>query len=121
MAFAFFEDIRALYRNDPAARNIEFVLYPGLWAITWHRIIHALYKLHIPFLPRLMSQINRFITGLEVHPGATIGKGMFIDHGAGVVIGETAVIGDNCVLFHNVTLGGTGKHHGKHFALTPSA
>lgn len=113
MALALIEDIRALYRNDPAARNIEFVLYPGLWAITWHRIIHTFWKLRIPFVPRLMSQINRFITGLEVHPGATIGKGMFIDHGAGVVIGETAVIGDNCVLFHNVTLGGTGKHHGK--------
>ena len=113
MAIAFIEDIRVLYRNDPAARNIEFVLYPGLWAITWHRIIHALHKLHIPFIPRLMSQINRFVTGLEIHPGATIGKGMFIDHGAGLVIGETAEIGDNCVLFHNVTLGGTGKHHGK--------
>jgi serine O-acetyltransferase len=113
MALAFFEDIRAIYRNDPAVRNIEFVLYPGLWAITWHRLIHLLYKLHVPFIPRLMSQINRLLTGLEIHPGATIGKGMFIDHGAGLVIGETAEIGDNCVLFHNVTLGGTGKHHGK--------
>lgn len=113
MAVPFVEDIRAIYRNDPAVRNIEFILYPGLWAITWHRLIHHLYKWHIPFFPRLMSQINRFLTGLEIHPGATVGKGIFVDHGAGVVIGETAVIGNNCVLFHNVTLGGTGKHHGK--------
>jgi serine O-acetyltransferase len=113
LAIAFIEDIKAIYRNDPAVRNIEFVLYPGLWAITWHRLIHLLYHLRIPFIPRLMSQINRFVTGLEVHPGAKIGKGLFVDHGAGVVIGETAEIGANCVLFHNVTIGGTGKHHGK--------
>ena len=110
---AIFEDIKAIYRNDPAAKNIEFILYPGFQAITFHRFIHALHKLHIPFIPRLLSQVNRFITGLEIHPGATIGKGMFIDHGAGIVIGETTEIGRNCVLFHNVTLGGTGKHVGK--------
>ncbi len=107
------EDIRAIYRNDPAARNIEFLLYPGFHAILFHRLNHFMYKLGVPFVPRLMSQIVRFLTGLEIHPGARIGKGFFVDHGAGLVIGETAEIGDNCVLFHNVTLGGTGKHQGK--------
>jgi len=107
------EDIRAIYRNDPAAKNIEFLLYPGFQAIVWHRLIHPLYKIGIPFIPRLISQISRFLTGVEIHPGATIGRGFFIDHGSGVVIGETAEIGDNVVLFHNVTLGGTGKHSGK--------
>lgn len=107
------EDIKALYRNDPAARNIEFLLYPGLHAIIIHRFTHLLWKLKIPFLPRLLSQISRFLTGIEMHPGAKIGKGFFMDHGMGVVIGETTQIGDNCVLFHNVTLGGTGKHKGK--------
>lgn len=110
---AIFEDIKAIYRNDPAVRNIEFLLYPGFQAITFHRFIHLLWNLRIPFFPRLLSQMSRFFTGLEIHPGATIGKGFFVDHGAGVVIGETAIIGDNCVLFHNVTLGGTGKHQGK--------
>ena len=108
-----FEDIKAIYRNDPAARNIEFLLYPGFHALTFHRFNHLLYKLKIPFLPRILSQFTRFFTGLEIHPGATIGNGVFIDHGAGIVIGETAEIGNNCVLFHNVTLGGTGKHIGK--------
>lgn len=107
------EDVKAIYRNDPAVRNIEFLLYPGWHAILMHRFIHVLYNLHIPFFPRFFSQLSRFITGIEIHPGATIGAGFFIDHGAGVVIGETAEIGDNCVLFHNVTLGGTGKHKGK--------
>lgn len=107
------EDVRAIYRNDPAARNIEFLLYPGFHAIFMHRFIHVLYNLGVPFFPRLFSEINRFFTGVEIHPGATIGKGFFIDHGAGVVVGETARIGDQCVLFHNVTLGGTGKHQGK--------
>jgi serine O-acetyltransferase len=107
------EDIKAIYRNDPAARNIEFLLYPGFHAIFFHRFIHVLDRLQIPFVPRLFSQLSRFFTGVEIHPGATIGKGFFIDHGAGIVIGETSEIGDNCVLFHNVTLGGTGKHQGK--------
>lgn len=110
---AVIEDIKAIYRNDPAARNIEFLLYPGFHAITLHRFIHLLWNLRIPFLPRFLSQINRFLTGLEIHPGARIGKGLFIDHGAGLVIGETTEIGNNCVLYHNVTLGGTGKHVGK--------
>jgi serine O-acetyltransferase len=107
------EDIKAMYRNDPAARNMEFLLYPGLHAIIIHRFTNLLWKLKIPLLPRVLSQISRFLTGIEIHPGARIGKGFFIDHGMGVVIGETAEIGDNCVLFHNVTLGGTGKHKGK--------
>ncbi len=107
------EDIKAIYRNDPAARNIEFLLYSGFHAILIHRFTHLLWKLRIPFIPRLLSQITRFLTGIEIHPGAKIGKGFFIDHGMGVVIGETTEIGNNCVLFHNVTLGGTGKHKGK--------
>ncbi len=108
-----YEDVRAIFRNDPAAKNIEFLLYPGFHAILAHRFIHPLYKIGIPFFPRLFSQIVRFFTMVEIHPGATIGRGFFIDHGAGIVIGETAEIGTNCVLFHNVTLGGTGKHAGK--------
>jgi serine O-acetyltransferase len=107
------EDIKAIYRNDPAARNIEFLLYPGFHAILAHRLNHFLWRLGLPFIPRLFSQIVRFLTGLEIHPGATIGRGFFVDHGAGLVIGETTEIGDSCVLFHNVTLGGTGKHQGK--------
>ncbi len=107
------EDIKTIYRNDPAARNIEFLLYPGLHAIIIHRFTHLLWRLKIPLIPRLLSQISRFFTGIEIHPGARIGKGFFIDHGMGVVVGETTEIGDNCVLFHNVTLGGTGKHKGK--------
>jgi serine O-acetyltransferase len=107
------EDIRAIYRNDPAAKNIEFLLYPGFHAVFFHRFLHVLYNIGVPFIPRLFSQVSRFFTGVEIHPGAKIGGGFFIDHGSGVVIGETAEIGDNCVLFHNVTLGGTGKHFGK--------
>ena len=109
-----FEDIEAIYRNDPAAKNIEFLVYPCLYAITVHRYIsHPLCRMQVPFFPRLISQIMRFLTGIEIHPGARMGKGLFIDHGMGVVIGETARIGKDCVLFHNVTLGGTGKHKGK--------
>jgi serine O-acetyltransferase len=108
-----FEDIKAIYRNDPAIRNIEFLLYPGLHAILIHRFCHLVWKIKIPFFPRLISQISRFLTGVEIHPGANIGKGFFIDHGMGVVIGETTEIGKSCVMFHNVTLGGTGKHKGK--------
>ena len=106
-------DIKAIYKNDPAARNIEFIIYPGFQALFFHRFIHVMYNLGIPFIPRLLSEINRFFTGVEIHPGARIGAGFFIDHGHGIVIGETTEIGDDCVLFHNVTLGGTGKHVGK--------
>ncbi len=109
----FLADIRACYRNDPAARHLEIFTYAGLHAITMHRITHLLWKLGVPLVPRIISQLNRFLTGIEIHPGARIGSGLFIDHGMGIVIGETSEIGDNCVLFHNVTLGGTGKHQGK--------
>jgi serine O-acetyltransferase len=109
-----FEDIKAIYRNDPAAKNIEFLLYPSWHVIVVHRYIsHPLYRIKIPFIPRLISQIMRFLTGIEIHPGAKIGKSFFIDHGMGTVIGETTEIGKNCVMFHNVSLGGTGKHKGK--------
>jgi serine O-acetyltransferase len=109
-----FEDIKAIRRNDPACRNIEFLLYPCLHAITVHRYVtHPLYRLGVPFFPRLISQVMRFVTGMEIHPGAVIGRGFFCDHGSGVVIGETVEIGRNCVMFHGVTLGGTGKQSGK--------
>ncbi len=109
-----FEDIKAIFKNDPAARGFEPILYPGLHTIIIHRYIsHPLYHIKLKFIARLISQIMRFLTGIEIHPGANIGKGFFIDHGMGVVIGGTAEIGDNCVLFHGVTLGGTGKHKGK--------
>ncbi len=105
--------IKAIIRNDPAARYIEIVLYPCLYAIFLHRIAHFLWQLRLPFFPRFISQAGRFLTGIEIHPGAVIGKGFFIDHGMGVVIGETAIIGDNVTLFQGVTLGGTGKETGK--------
>ena len=105
--------IKAIIRNDPAARYIEIVLYPCLYAIFLHRIAHFLWQLRLPFFPRFISQAGRFLTGIEIHPGAVIGKGFFIDHGMGVVIGETAKIGDNVTLFQGVTLGGTGKETGK--------
>ncbi|CQR73883.1 Serine acetyltransferase [Sporomusa ovata DSM 2662] len=112
--FALIEDIKAIYRNDPACRNAEFLLYPSFHAMVFHRyLIHPLYRLAIPFIPRFLSQLTRFFTGIEIHPGAKIKSGFFCDHGCGVVIGETVEIGRNCTLFHNVTLGGTGKEKGK--------
>ena len=101
--------------RDPAARrSLEIVLcYPGLHALALHRLSNRLWRLEVPLLPRLISQFGRWITGIEIHPGARIGKGVFIDHGMGVVIGETAVVGNNCLLYQGVTLGGTGKVHGK--------
>jgi serine O-acetyltransferase len=109
-----FEDIKAIIRNDPASRGMEFLLYPGLHAIVIHRYIsYPLYKIKLKFVARLVSQLARFFTGLEIHPGAKIGKGFFCDHGMGVVIGGTAEVGENCVMFQGVTLGGTGKHAGK--------
>ena len=109
-----FEDVKAVFDRDPAANNIiEVLMYQGIWALFIHRVAHVLWLLGVPFLPRLISQINRFLTGIEIHPGSKIGKGVFIDHGAGVVIGETAVIGNNVTIFQGVTLGGTGKEHGK--------
>ena len=114
-----FEDFKAIVANDPALKGnflkrTEVILYPGLYAVIFHIYIsHPLYLLKIPFFPRLVSQIMRFFTGIEIHPGAKIGKGFFIDHGMGVVIGETAEIGKNCLFYHSVTLGGTGNHTGK--------
>ena len=108
-------DINAIKERDPAARNsVEvFLLYSGLHALIYYRFSHWLYKHRCLFLARMVSQFARFMTGVEIHPGATIGRGLFIDHGSGVVIGETAVIGDNCTIYQGVTLGGTGKEHGK--------
>ena len=109
------EDITTIYEKDPAARNLAEVIfcYPGLHALICHRICHKLNYWKIPFLPRLISQISRFFTGIEIHPGATIGRRFFIDHGTGVVIGETTVIGDDVLIYQGVTLGGTGKDTGK--------
>ncbi len=109
-------DFQAILKNDPAVQNkIEAILcYPGFHALTIHRISHRLWQNKTLRLPaRLLSQISRFFTGVEIHPGATIGNGVFIDHGMGIVIGETAQIEDNVQLFHGVTLGGTGKNIGK--------
>ena len=100
-------DVQAAYEGDPAATSpTEVVLaYPGLYAITTHRIAHELYKLHVPIIPRIMSELAHSKTGIDIHPGATIGEGFFIDHGTGVVIGETTVIGKNVKLYQGVTLG----------------
>nr|WP_079513649.1 serine O-acetyltransferase [Rossellomorea marisflavi] len=111
----FKEDIDVVFDQDPAARNyFEVVLtYSGLHAIWAHRVAHAFFKRRFFFLARVISQISRFFTGVEIHPGAKIGRRFFIDHGMGVVIGETCEIGDNVTLFQGVTLGGTGKEKGK--------
>jgi serine O-acetyltransferase len=108
-------DFRIIFERDPAARNWLEVLtcYPGLQALLLHRLAHWLYCLGLPFVPRLISHLARFLTGIEIHPGAQVGKGVFIDHGMGVVIGETAIIGDYCLIYQGVTLGGTGKETGK--------
>lgn len=108
-------DIRAARERDPAAvSNLEVVLaYPGFHARQFHRLAHTLYNHRIPVLPRLISHISRFLTGIEIHPGAKIGEGLFIDHGMGIVIGETAEIGDNCHLYQGVTLGGTSTRREK--------
>jgi len=115
IALVFRQEVRAVFERDPAAVSFWEVLftYSGLHAIISHRIAHLLFKWHIPVLPRLISQLSRFFTGVEIHPGARIGKGFFIDHGMGVVIGETTIIGDNVTLYQGVTLGGTGKERGK--------
>ncbi len=108
-------DFAIIKERDPAARGfLEIILcYPGFQAISIHRISHKLWKYNLPIVPRLLSHITRFLTGVEIHPGARIGKGVFIDHGMGVVIGETSEIGDRCLLYQGVTLGGTGKESGK--------
>lgn len=106
-----YEDAKNIQRKDPAANNILYVifLYQGFHAIVFHRIAHFFYKLKLLFIARVISQLARHITGIEIHPGAQIGRKLFIDHGMGIVIGETARIGNNCTIYHGVTLGGTGK------------
>lgn len=109
------QDIQAILDRDPAATNLVEVLlaYPGLHALLIHRLAHSLHRAGVPILPRLLSHLGRFLTGIEIHPGAKVGEGVFIDHGMGVVIGETAEVGDNVTLYQGVTLGGTGKQRGK--------
>ena len=109
------ELLGAYQKRDPAARSkLEiFLLYPGVHATIYHRMAHWCYKHKLKFLARCISQWNRFWTGIEIHPGATIGRRLVIDHGMGIVIGETAEIGDDCLIYHGVTLGGTGKDQGK--------
>jgi len=109
------EQIDTIFREDPAAKSaVEiFLCYPGFHAILAHRLAHKLYQWRVPLVPRVISQISRFFTGIEIHPGARIGRRFFIDHGMGVVIGETAEIGDDVLLYQGVTLGGTGNETGK--------
>lgn len=111
----FRDDVKTIFEKDPAARSLFEVLlcYPGLHALLAHRVAHALYKRRVPLLPRIISHTSRFFTGIEIHPGAQIGERFFIDHGLGVVIGETAEIGNDVLLYQGVTLGGTGKEKGK--------
>lgn len=106
-----YDDAKNIKEKDPAAQNIFTVilLYPGFHAIIFHKLAHFLYKRKLMFLARIISQFSRHLTGIEIHPGATIGKRLFMDHGMGIVIGETAIIGDDCTIYHQVTLGGTGK------------
>ena len=108
-------DFAIIKERDPAAKGTWEIIfcYPGFQALSMHRISHKLWKYKLPLIPRLISHFTRFITGVEIHPGASIGKGVFIDHGMGVVIGETTEIGDRCLLYQGVTLGGTGKESGK--------
>ncbi len=108
-------DIKVVFERDPAAKSVLEVIicYPGFHAVVLHRIAHYFYNKKLILIPRLISQINRFFTGIEIHPGAKIGKGLFIDHGMGIVIGETTEIGENVTLYQGVTLGGTGKQKGK--------
>ena len=115
VAFFFNKEIRAALGRDPAAHCFleVLMLYPGLHSIVMHRLAHLLFLCKIPFLPRFISQAMRFFTGIEIHPGARLGRGLFIDHGMGVVIGETAIVGNNVLLYQGVTLGGTGKEKGK--------
>ncbi|MEJ2699365.1 MAG: serine O-acetyltransferase, partial [Desulfuromonadales bacterium] len=103
------EDFKVVFERDPAVRSVLEIIfcYPGFHAVLFHRLSHALWTRRFYFFGRLVSHVGRFLTGIEIHPGAKIGRGFFIDHGMGVVIGETAEIGDNCTLYHGVTLGGT--------------
>lgn len=108
-------DVKAVKERDPAARNVleVLLLYQGVHALIWHRIAHWFYKHHMFFIARLISQLARFFTLIEIHPGAQLGHGILIDHGCGVVIGETTVVGDNCTIYQGVTLGGVGTQKGK--------
>ncbi|MCC5889426.1 MAG: serine O-acetyltransferase [Alkalibacterium sp.] len=112
---AFRDFIKTYKKNDPAARTtLEIVLtYPGVWAVGYHRVAHYLYHYNFKLVARMLSMFARWLTGIEIHPGATVGRRLFIDHGMGVVIGETAVIGDDVIIFHGVTLGGRGDETGK--------
>lgn len=109
------EEIQVVFDRDPAVKSVWEVIfcYPGFHAVINHRIAHFFYKKRMFFIARFISHISRFLTGIEIHPGAKIGRGLFIDHGSGVVIGETAEIGDNVTIYQGVTLGGTGKEKGK--------
>ena len=111
VAVFFRKEINAIFERDPAAKSFLEVLltYSGLHALAFHRVANILRGARVPFLPRLISQTGKFFTGIEIHPGAVIGNGFFIDHGMGVVIGETTIIGDNVTIYQGVTLGGTGK------------
>ncbi|MBU1086648.1 MAG: serine O-acetyltransferase [Candidatus Omnitrophica bacterium] len=115
IVITFSDEIKSTKERDPAATSTFEILltYAGLHALILHRIAQAIYRFKVPFFPRWLSQFNRWLTGIEIHPAATIGKGLFIDHGMGVVIGETTIIGDNVTLYQGVTLGGTGKEKGK--------
>ena len=106
-----YEDAKNISKKDPACRNIleAIILYPGFHILFFHRIAHFLYKKKLLFIARLISQLGRLFTGIEIHPGAKIGRRLFIDHGMGIVIGETTTIGNDCTIYHNSTLGGTGK------------
>jgi serine O-acetyltransferase len=114
----FYDDIAAIWRKDPALHGkflsfLEIILYASFWAMFSYRISHVLFTARIPFLPRLLSQLSRLLTGIEIHPGAQIGPGLFIDHGSGVVIGETAILGKDILIFHGVTLGGIDSREGR--------
>ncbi|MFC1576116.1 serine O-acetyltransferase [Candidatus Omnitrophota bacterium] len=115
VSFIFRKEITAIFDRDPAATSFLEVLltYSGLHALIFYKIAHRLFKMKLPFFPRLISQGAKWLTGIEIHPGAELGKGFFIDHGMGVVIGETSVVGENVTVFQGVTLGGTGKERGK--------
>jgi serine O-acetyltransferase len=114
----FLSDVAAIWRRDPALRGgavkaLEIILYASFWAMLFHRIAHALLALGLPFVPRCLSQVARFLTGIEIHPGAVIGRGLFIDHGMGGVIGATAIVGEDVLLYHGVTLGGVDARPGR--------
>ena len=115
VAVFFYKEIRAAQKKDPAAKSFLeiLLLYQGLHAMVSHRVAHFFYKIHLYLIARALSQVARWLTGIEIHPGAKIGRGLFIDHGMGVVVGETAIIGDDVLIYQGVTLGGTGILQGK--------